>query len=124
MAITLVNLSGFSWGVPSDETGINVRRFSRSIEPEFKTFVQDKQNQARGFAIAPTKVTVTVEGEVTGATGVMSATIASGGYTPANSLSFFGAPSTTLFLDRGTVEDKRDGFRDVTAELSAYGGIP
>ncbi len=123
-AVTLVNLSGFVWGIASDETAINVSRFRCVVEPEFKSFLPDKQNLARGFAVASPKVTVDAEGEISGSTGIMAASVVTAGYTPANSTSYWGSPSTGLYLDRGEVDNSRDNFKRMSASLSAYAGIP
>lgn len=122
-AITLVNLSGYAWGVATDETAVNIRRFRCAVEPEFKTFLNDKQNAARGFAFAPMKLALTMEFEIGGSTGVMAA-VPGTAFAPANSVAYFGAPTTGLYLDRGEVENTRDGFKGGTAEFSAYAGIP
>lgn len=122
-AITLVNLTGFQRGIASDETGINVRQFRTVVEPEWKEFLGDKQNAARGFAVAPMKKTVNIEGEVSGSTGVMAA-VATTAFAPVNSSAYFGAPTTGLYLDRGEVTEGRDAWKDVTAEFTANAGIP
>lgn len=121
-AITLVNLSGFVWGVASDETAVNISRFRCAVEPEFKTFLGDKQNAARGFAVAPMKLDLTMEFEISGSTGVMAAVPATA-FAPTNSVAYFGAPSTGLYLNRGEVENTRDGFKKGSAEFTANAGI-
>jgi hypothetical protein len=121
-AITLVNLSGFVWGIASDETAVNIRRFRCAVEPEFKTFLPDKQNAARGFAVAPMKLDVDMEFEISGSTGIMAAVPATA-FVPVNSTAYFGAPTTGLYLNRGEVELKRDGFKDGSASLSAHAGV-
>jgi len=124
MAVTLVNLTGFSSGVAADETGINIKSFKSSVEPEFKTFVEAKDGTKRGFAVAPMKLTVSIDGEITGSTGVMAATAAAA-FTPSNSVAYFGAPTTGLYLDKADVTEERDNgqFKSVSAEFSAYAGI-
>lgn len=123
-AVTLVNLTGFSYGIPADETSINVSRFNVAVEPEFKQFMQSRINEARGFAVGAAKADVTVEGEVSGTTGIMAATVTTSGYTPANSTAFWGAPTTGWYLNRGEVDQVRDNFKRMSATFSCNAGIP
>lgn len=123
-AVTLVNLTGFTWGIPSDEDSINVSQFRVIVEPEFKVFAMSRINEARGFAIGEAKAEVDVEGEITGSTGIMAATVATAGYNPNNATNFWGAPSTGLYLNRGEVTMSRDGFEKMSASFSCNAGIP
>jgi hypothetical protein len=123
MAVTLVNLSGFQQGVNADETGISIESFRARVAPEFKNFALNKSGEKRGFAVAAAELTVSIEGEVTGSTGVMAAAL-----TTATSISnvttYFGAPTTGKYLDSGEVTETRDGFKRVSLEFSANAGIP
>mgnify|MGYP006928219181 CR=1 FL=1 len=121
--MTLVNLTGAQRGVAADETGINIRNFRTAVEPEFKDFLNGKNGEATGFAVAAMKKTVTIEGEVLGSTGLMAA-VSTTAFAPANSSAYFGAPTTGLYLDKGEVTEDRDGWKDVNAELTANAGIP
>jgi len=125
MAITLVNLTGFQPGIASDETGINIKTFKTVVEPEFKNYAEAKDGTKRGFGVAPMKKVVTLDGEVTGSTGVMAA-VATAAFTPANSSAYFGAPTTGLYLDKGDVTEDREGgkWKEMSAEFSAHAGIP
>jgi len=124
MALTLINLTGFHPGVTSDETGINVKSFKRKIEPEFNNVVPAKDGTARGRVVAPMKLQVTIDGEVSGSTGVMAAT-AVAAFTPANSVAFFGAPTTGLYLLNASVDDSRENgaLQEMSAEFEALAGI-
>ncbi len=123
LGITLVNLTGFVWGVGADETGVNIESFRCRVAPENKTFALDKVGQKRGFAVQPMELTVTIEGEVTGSTGIMAA-VGGAATTIANSTAYFGAPTTGKYLDSAEVSSGREGFQRVTAEFSANAGIP
>lgn len=124
-AITLVNLTGFSPGVASAETGINIKTFKCAIEPEFKTFADNKDGTRRGFGVAPMKLVVTLDGEVTGDTGIMAA-VPGTATTLSNSTAYFGAPTTGTYLDKANVNSNREqgAWQDMDAEFSAYAGIP
>lgn len=123
MPLTLINLTGFIRGVVSDEVGVNIREVRRTIEPEFIEVLGDKQNLARGKAVAPMKLTASISGEISGATGIMAATAATA-FTPANSMAFFGAPTTGLYLTRAEVSNERASWHDLSADFEAYAGIP
>jgi hypothetical protein len=121
--MTLVNLSGFVRGIPSDETALNIRSFRVVVEPEFKEYLNDRVNEARGFAVGAPMRTVTMEGEISANSGgVMSASFTSA-FAPANTVNYFGAAAGGLYLDRGEVGLARDGWKDLTAEFSSRAGI-
>jgi hypothetical protein len=122
MAVTLVNLSGFQHGVNADETGISIESFRARVAPEFKNYALNRVGEKRGFAVAPAELTVTIEGEITGTTGLMAAVLATA-TTIANTTAYFGAPTTGKYLDSGEVTESRDGFKRVSLEFSAQAGI-
>lgn len=117
MAITLVNLPGSQRGVEFDEIGISIKTFEAAYKPEFKEFFQNKDNQKCGFALADPEVEITVEGAVTGATGLMAAGFATA-VTLANDTDEFGATAGGIYLDSVNVKQAQDGWRDVSFKLS------
>lgn len=121
-AVTLVNLTGYVWGIASDETAMNISRFRCAVEPEFKTFLNSKDNTARGFAVAPMKLDLDMEFEIGALTNVMAA-VPGTAFSPVNSTAYFGAPTTGLYLNKGEVENTRDGFKKGTASFTANAGI-
>jgi hypothetical protein len=125
MSFTLVNLTGYKNGVQADETGIAIKEFKLKVQPELKVFAYAKDGTATGFGLAPNKGEVSLSGEVKGSTGIMAAT-ASTATTFANSVSFFGAPTTGFYLDSADVTANREGgaWMEMSAEFSAYAGIP
>jgi hypothetical protein len=124
MALILVNLTGFSRGVRQDEVGLNIKSIKSAVEPEFTEFLNGKDNARRGFAQGPMKLTATIEGEVnTGLTGIMAARIGTA-VTLVNSVAYFGAPTTGLYLMKGDVTEARDGWLEMSCELEASAGIP
>lgn len=122
LGVTLVNLSGFQWGVASDETGINIRSFRCRIAPEFKEFLKGKTGAKRGFAVEVPELSVSIEGEISGSTGIMAAVVTTA-TTIANSTAYFGAPTTGKYLDSAEVTEGREGWKDLTAEFSSNAGI-
>ena len=119
---TLVNLTGFQHGVAQDETGINIESFRARVAPEFKNFVLNKSGEKRGFVAGAAELSVTIEGEVSGSTGVMAAVLTTA-TTIANSTAYFGAPTTGKYLDSGEITESRDGVKRVSLEFSAHAGI-
>jgi hypothetical protein len=120
MAVTLVNLSGFQWGIESAESGINVSSFQATYRPEFKEFLLSRTNEKIGFAAGATEVDMTVEGEVSGALPVSAFTTA---VTIANDHTEIGTPTGTVFCDEASVNQQRGGWRTFSAKLSTNAGI-
>ena len=122
--LTLTNLTGFLPGVAADETSINIKTFKTAVEPEFRNVVPGKNGAGRGFVAAPMKKNVTIDGEVTGALGVMAAVLGTA-FVPANSSAYFGAPTTGLYLLKGEVEESREqgALTSMSAEFEALAGI-
>lgn len=118
MALTYVNLSGFQRGIASDETGINVSRFSLEIEPEINDKLPGKDGQARGKAVGDPMGKLSIEGEISGSTGVMAAVFTTA-FVPTNSVTYFGRSAGGFYLDRATVDQERDGWKKVSAEFSS-----
>jgi len=123
--LLLTNLTGFLPGVQADEGGINIKSFKTAVEPEFSNVIPGKNGAGRGRVQAPMKKNVTIDGEVTGSTGVMAAVLGTA-FVPANSSAYFGAPTTGLYLQKGDVEESRESGALVamSAEFEALAGIP
>jgi hypothetical protein len=121
MAVTLINLTGAAWGIASDETGVNIREFKCTVEPEFIEHLPGKTNEVRGSAIAAMKLTVDISGEYMGATGVLAATSIVA-FVPTNSTAYWGAPTTGLLLTRGELTLARDGWKDVVTSFESFAG--
>ena len=70
------------------------------------------------------KLTVNIEGEITGSTGLMAA-VASSATTVANSTAFFGAPTTGKYLTSAEVSKSREqgALQSVSLEFRAKAGI-
>jgi hypothetical protein len=116
-AVTLVNLSGYQWGVEADETGINVENFNVTYKPEQKEYLRNKVNTKIGFAVDDVEAEITVEGEVSGSTGLMAATFATA-VTLANEEDEFGLSAGGVYLDEAAISQSRGGFRRASFKLS------
>ena len=118
----LVNLTGAQRGIAEDETGINIRSFKTTVEPEFKDKLPGKSGEIRGFAVGAMQTSVAIEGEVFGDTGIMALT-ATTAASVANTYTYFGNGAPDLYLDKGEVTEAREGFKEVMVDLSGNQGV-
>lgn len=116
-AITLVNLTGYQWGVEADETGINIDSFGVTYKPEQKEFLPNRQGTKIGFAVDQPEAEISVSGEVSGSTGLMAATF-SAAITIANDTEEFGMSTGGIYLDDVNIDQNRTAFRKATFKLS------
>jgi hypothetical protein len=133
MAVTLLNTSGYTWGIgtvsgstvtPVDEVGIKAASFRVRVEPEFRAPRQGLQNAIEGWAIGPNQITCSIEGEINNTTGVMAAT-AIVAFTPANSITYFGgAQSGVLFMTDAEVTMERGSWKSVSINFQSNSGVP
>lgn len=123
MALTLVNLSGFQSGIEAAETGINVQKFSCRYAPQFKRKVENYLGQNLGFVI-PSQLTreVSVEGHVTGATGLM-AVIWTTAVTFGNDVGTFLATATAnsggFYVDEVTEDQEPNDCRKISMKATS-----
>lgn len=119
MSVSYKNLSGFQRHIETDETGINVSSFSVRYFPEFKDKLQNISGQTRGFAV-PDKFSreITLQGEVSGATGVMAATLTTA-LTLANDVAVFGDGTGGVYMDEVTESQARGSWRAIDMKLSS-----
>jgi len=120
--VTLVNLTGYQWGVEANETGINVESFEATYKPEQKEYLKDRVGSKIGFAVDEPEGEFNIAGEVSGSTGLMAATFASA-VTIANDTAEFGLTSGGVYLDEASPGQSRNGFRRITFKLSKNKGI-
>lgn len=121
-AITLVNLSGYQYGVEADETGINIESFTATYRPEQKEYLRNKQNTKIGFAVDEVEAEFQVNGEVSGSTGLMAATFATA-VTLANDDDEFGLSAGGAYLDEAVISQSRAGYRSASFKLSKNKGL-
>jgi hypothetical protein len=125
-----VGLSGFTRGNAAAETGINLNSISCRFYPQFKDKLNDYTGAVRGFAI-PDKLTreVSVQGEVSGATGIMAAKFVTA-VTLGNTaiLALFeavnaGGNAGGFYVDEVTPGSTRDGWLAISMRLTADPGV-
>lgn len=118
MALSYVNLSGFQRGIESNETGINCSRFGLEVEPEINDWLSGIDGQSRGKAVGDPMGKLTIEGEISGSTGVMAAVFGTA-FVPVNDVTYFGRSAGGFYLNRGNVTQEREGWKSVTAEFES-----
>lgn len=126
MAATLVNLSGFTFGFGSAETGVNLAKMTKKIDSK-KLMVPDIQGAGRGYVDYDPVDETTLEGEMTGTTGLAASKLAVAA-TIANEIAVdFGAglPSAGggAYVQNLTVEKGREELYKITINTARRPGI-
>jgi hypothetical protein len=127
--MTIIGTAGPTHGITADETGILIKSFGLSFEPEFTdpltNKVGERINEARG-AIC-TKISIT--GEISSATGVIDATFYAA-VTLTNTLGVTGSTANGLLANTGgvymntaKVDESATGWKTFSAEYQQYVGI-
>jgi hypothetical protein len=125
MALTIIGsgVSGLQRGVEAAETGISVRTFTARYFPRVREELLDNLGERKALVVSTVASTeITIEGEVTGATGVMAYTFLAA-CTVANDKADFGSPTGGLYMVEATVTQERGGFRSVSIRLESDAGI-
>lgn len=121
MALTLIGsgISALQRGVEIAEVGIGCLSFTVEYYSEVNEKHQNNLGETDGRVKSTlASRTVTIEGEVTGATGVMAYTFLIA-VTPANDVADFGSPTGGLYMERAVVKQERAGWRSVTITLES-----
>lgn len=116
MVPVLVNLTGFAFGVLSDETGINIESITKKYGAK-KIRVPDKQGSARGKVYYDFTISVDIEGEVAGNTGLLATTIGAA-VTLANTVFGFGINSGGVYVDETTITNNREKLQMLSLKAS------
>jgi len=119
MAVTLVNASGFAFGVAADETGMNMSTRNVTYKPEFKENLVSRQNEKIGFAIGETETEISLSGEVHGA---LVATAFATATTLAETPALFSA-SGGVYLNEATLDQGRSAWKTASLKFSMNHGI-
>lgn len=125
MAVTLLNSSGYNWGILSNETGIKAATFTIRCEPEFREPRMGLQNAIEGWAIGPMQRSVTIAGEISSFSSPagVAAITAIVAFVPTNSVNYFGATTGGLYLISGEITNERAGWSSVSVELQSNEGV-
>lgn len=122
-AVTVLGSGNAQYGVETPETGISVKTFTVRYFPEIDVPILDNVGEIRG-RVKSNKVSreVTIEGEVTGATGVMAFGFLTA-CIPANDIADFGDNTGTLLLQEVTIAQARAEWRMFNAKLLSNPGL-
>lgn len=125
-SVTLVNGSGAKYGVTNDELGVNMEEFKGDVEPEFVEWLPGINGCARAAAYGSNKLMLDMSFEILNTSvtnGIMLAVLGTA-FIPINSTAYFAAPTTGLYLQKGSFTFNRQGWLKGTAALEARAGIP
>lgn len=122
-SVSVLGSGNAQYGVPVPEVGISVKTVTTRYFPEINAPIMDNVGETRG-KVKSTKFSrdVTMEGEITGATGVMAYGLLTA-CVPANNVARFGDGTGTLLLDEATVTDQRAEWESVSVKLSSNPGL-
>ena len=117
--MTIIGTSGPTHGVELDETGILIKSFSASYEPEFidplTDLVGERINEARGAVCSKFSIT----GEINAATGLMAATFYAA-VTIANDKDGFGQTAGGVYMNSAKNDQSATGWRTFNGEYQRY----
>lgn len=118
MAATLVDLSGYTFGITSDETGLNIESVSHKAITK-KIEVVDKDGKTTGCVYHDPKVEISLSGETTATISTAVGAV----LTVANLISLGGVTSGSVLLDEISIEEGRESLRKVSMTATRYPNI-
>ena len=122
-AILIVGSWAAQRGVESDEVGISVRAFDCVYRPFVNERLMSNVGEPRARAVSDKfSREVTIQGEVTGVTGLMAVDLGVP-VTVANDVDTFGGDEGSLLLDEVTESQERAGWRSINMRLSSDPGV-
>lgn len=121
-AITLVNASGYQWGIETTETGVNVESHEVTYRPEQKEYLRDIKGTKIGFAVDEPEAEISISGEVSGSSGLMAAGFTSA-VTVNNDTSDFGVNAGGVYMDEVTLTQGRQAWKAFSARYTKNKGI-
>lgn len=117
------SLAGLQRGTELAEVGIGVTSFTVRYFPRVNEYHENNLGERDGRVVSTVgSREVTIEGEVTGATGVMAYTFLAA-QTPANDVTDFGSPTGGLYMNEATVTQSRANWRSVSVRLESDPGL-
>lgn len=125
MAATLLNLTGFTFGFGVIEVGVNIAKITTKIDSK-KLIVPDIQGAGRGHVDYDPMDETTLEGELSGTTGIAAAKLATA-LTIANALTVdhgAGVAGTngTTYTFSLTIEQGREELNKITVNTTRRPG--
>lgn len=119
---SLINLSGFTYGITSDEVAINIRELQVNSSLEYNTKVTNHSGDIRGKAIGLSMAEITVSGETTANNGIVAA-VAGTAYSLANSVDQFGQTVGGCYAVSMRITGNRDALKEFEVTFERIQGI-
>ena len=121
MAVTLISLSNFKFGILSDEIGINAENITLEVQPEINEWVPGINGQSRGKVVGDPMGDLTIEGEYasTDAPQGILASVFPTAFVPVNTMSYFGRTAGGFYPDSFTITRNRSSLQKVSAKFSS-----
>ncbi len=125
MALTyLGTATALQRGIELAETSISVASFTVRYFPEVNERLQNNLGETAGRVVSTlASREVTIEGEVTAASGGVMGYTFLAACTPANDVADFGSPSGGLYMHEATVTQSRADWRKVSVRLESNPGL-
>lgn len=115
---TLVDLSGYAYGIETAETSVEVKSFVVTTAPDVKEYARDRVNNRKGFAVTNSRQEITLEGELSATSAGVLAFTFSTTCALANDKDYYGVTTGDVYLDSATISQTFDGFKSVSLQLS------
>lgn len=119
MAATKVNLDNMAYGVPEDETGIQIDNFEQAFRFRKKEEVLNRTGGTRGVVYVDPRAEISLDGEVDGTTGIMTAALGAA-ITLANLLDGHGITAGNVYVDEVTRTLNRDALSRIAMSATRY----
>lgn len=120
---TLVDLTGYQYGVETAETSFEVKNFTVTVSPSFKQKFTDRVNNPIGFAIGALQASITMDGELSAASLGPLAFTFSTACTLGNDKDYNGLTTGDVFLDEITYTQTFNDVKKVSCAMSRDAGI-
>lgn len=122
-SLTIIGTGAPQRGIEVAEVGISVASYRVRYFPQIRESLPDNLGEIRAWAVSTNASReITIEGEVTGNTGVMAYTFLAA-VTPANDIATFGSPSGGLYMTEVEEMQVRADWRKVTIQLRSDPGV-
>ncbi len=123
--VTIINATGFAWGIPSAETGLNVESFVYTATPELKEGFVGINGLWTGMAVGDPMAKLSVKGELNTGTlagyGLATFVVA---LVPTNTVSYFGRSQGGFYADSLEVSKVRNGWITFSGEFTSRFSVP
>lgn len=125
VVLTPSTITGLVYAFPSAEVGVDIEEASAEVAPQFIASKENYQGITNCDAYGPMELTLNLSGEVTSAaSGSVMLSVLGTAFSPVNTYTtYFGAPTTGLYLQSGGLAFSRTGFKKFNTTHKAKAGI-